>query len=153
MSLDQLMFQIRFPKKWPNGQNAGGQSCVKNQICISLYACSNVKIKCEDMYTCNIISIAISEIRIVVHWFTCRFCSTSFKTAFHIEISHHRQVLAREGTFCVQGPRPCPWKFEWNIRWVIFKRSLVIGGWGISCEIPLRWMVLNLTDDKSTLVG
>ena len=26
------------------------------------------------------------------------------------------------------------------------------GGWGISCEIALRWMQLDLTDDKSTLV-
>ena len=26
------------------------------------------------------------------------------------------------------------------------------GGWGISCEIALRWMPLDLTDDKSTLV-
>ena len=28
----------------------------------------------------------------------------------------------------------------------------MIDGWGISCEIALRWMPLNLTDDKSTLV-
>ena len=26
------------------------------------------------------------------------------------------------------------------------------GGWGISCKITLRWMPLDLTDDKSTLV-
>ena len=26
------------------------------------------------------------------------------------------------------------------------------GGWGISCKIALRWMSLDLTDDKSTLV-
>ena len=35
-------------------------------------------------------------------------------------------------------------------RYVIFKQILVIDGWGISCEIALRWMSLNLTDDKST---
>ena len=28
----------------------------------------------------------------------------------------------------------------------------MIDGWGISCELALRWMSLNLTDDKSTLV-
>ena len=28
----------------------------------------------------------------------------------------------------------------------------MIDGWGISCEIALRWMLLNLTDDKSALV-
>ena len=37
-------------------------------------------------------------------------------------------------------------------RHVIFKQILVIDGWGISCEIALRWMWLNLTDDKSMLV-
>ena len=30
--------------------------------------------------------------------------------------------------------------------------NLVIDGWGISCEIALRWLSLDLTDDKSTLV-
>ena len=30
-----------------------------------------------------------------------------------------------------------PGKFEWNFRYVIFKRILVIAGWGISCEIAL----------------
>ena len=28
-----------------------------------------------------------------------------------------------------------PGKFEWNYRFVIFKRILVIEGWSISCEI------------------
>ena len=28
----------------------------------------------------------------------------------------------------------------------------MIGGWGIFCKIVLRWMLLDLTDDKSTLV-
>ena len=28
----------------------------------------------------------------------------------------------------------------------------MIDGWGISCKITLRWMPLDLTDDKSTLV-
>ena len=33
--------------------------------------------------------------------------------------------------------------------YVIFKLILVIGGWGIPNEITLRWMSLNLADDKS----
>ena len=45
-----------------------------------------------------------------------------------------------------------PGKFEWNSRYVIFKWILVIDGWGISCEIALIWMSLDLTDDQSTLV-
>ena len=28
----------------------------------------------------------------------------------------------------------------------------MIDGWGISCELALRWMSLDLTDDRSTLV-
>ena len=30
--------------------------------------------------------------------------------------------------------------------------TLVNGGWGISYEIALRWMPLDLTDENSTLV-
>ena len=43
-------------------------------------------------------------------------------------------------------------RFEQNFRLVIFKLISVIGGWGNSCEIALRWMPLDLTDDKSILV-
>ena len=42
--------------------------------------------------------------------------------------------------------------FQSNFRQAIFKLILVNGGWGISYEIALRWMPLELTDDKSTLV-
>ena len=45
-----------------------------------------------------------------------------------------------------------PGKFEWNFRHVIFKQILVIDGWGISCEIALIWLSLDLTHDQSTLV-
>ena len=45
-----------------------------------------------------------------------------------------------------------PGRFQLNFRWVIFKLILVNGGWGISYEIALRWMPMDLTDDKSTLV-
>ena len=44
-----------------------------------------------------------------------------------------------------------PGTFEWNFK-AIFMLILVIGGWRISCCIDLRWMSLDLTDDKSTLV-
>ena len=43
-------------------------------------------------------------------------------------------------------------KYEWNFRYVIFKGILVTDSCGISCEIALIWMSLNLTDDQSTLV-
>ena len=46
-----------------------------------------------------------------------------------------------------------PWKISIKIfRCLIFQLISVIDGWGISCELALRWMSLNLTDDKSTLV-
>ena len=45
-----------------------------------------------------------------------------------------------------------PGKFEWNFRYLIFQIISVIAGWVISCELALRWISLNLTDDKSTLV-
>ena len=37
-------------------------------------------------------------------------------------------------------------------RHVIFRHNLVVGGWGISCEIALVWMSLDFTDDQSKLV-
>ena len=45
-----------------------------------------------------------------------------------------------------------PGRFEWNFRYVIFKQILVIDGWGICCEIVIIWMLLDFTDDQSTLV-
>ena len=45
-----------------------------------------------------------------------------------------------------------PGWFQFNIRTVVFKLTLVNGGWDISCEIALRWMPQDLTDDRSTLV-
>ena len=45
-----------------------------------------------------------------------------------------------------------PGKFECSFRHVIFKRILVIARWGISCEIAVMWMPLDLTDDQSSLV-
>ena len=45
-----------------------------------------------------------------------------------------------------------PGKFEWHFRYLIFQIISVTDGWGISCELSLRWISLDLTDDKSTLV-
>ena len=39
-----------------------------------------------------------------------------------------------------------------QILYVIFKWILVIDGWDISCEIALRWMSLDFTNDQSILV-
>ena len=45
-----------------------------------------------------------------------------------------------------------PGRFKWNFRWVILKLILVIDGWGISCEIALKCMPVDLIDDKAALV-
>ena len=45
-----------------------------------------------------------------------------------------------------------PGEFEWYFRYLIFQIISVVDGWAISCEVALRWMSLDLTDDKSTLV-
>ena len=45
-----------------------------------------------------------------------------------------------------------PGIFECHFRYLIFQIISVIDGWVISWELALRWMSLDLTDDKSTLV-
>ena len=45
-----------------------------------------------------------------------------------------------------------PRRFQWKFRWVLFKLITVIDGWDPCCEIALRRMSLDLTDDKSTFV-
>ena len=45
-----------------------------------------------------------------------------------------------------------PGEFELNFRYLILQIISVTDGWGISCELALRWMSLDLSDDKSTLV-
>ena len=45
-----------------------------------------------------------------------------------------------------------PGRFQQNFRKVIFKLISVTDRWVISCKIALRWMPLDLADDKSTLV-
>ena len=45
-----------------------------------------------------------------------------------------------------------PRRFWWNFRCVIFKLISMIDCCVISCEIAVRWMSFDLTDDKSTLV-
>ena len=59
---------------------------------------------------------------------------------------HWRPPLLRKINSLVPG------RFERAFRSVIFKLSLVIDGGGISCKIALRWWLLDLTHDKSTLV-
>ena len=45
-----------------------------------------------------------------------------------------------------------PGTFKWNFRYLIYQIISVTYGWGMSCELTLRWMSFDLTDDMSTLV-
>ena len=45
-----------------------------------------------------------------------------------------------------------PGRFETKFWQVILKLTLEIHGWDSSSKIALRWMSLDLTDDKSTLI-
>ena len=43
-------------------------------------------------------------------------------------------------------------RFEWDFRKVIFTLALVADGWGSACEITLKWILMDVTDDQSTSV-
>ena len=73
------------------------------------------------------------------------------------QCSKYKPLFIQDSTFAITGAlcylnSLAPGRFEENFREVIFKVISVTDGWGISCKIALRWMPLNLTDDKSTLV-
>ena len=84
----------------------------------------------------------------------------SMKYYFKFKIFHSRKCTRKFRLWNdvhFVSASPCfnsltPGKFEWNVRYLIFQIISVIDGWGISCELTLRWMSLDLTDDKSTLV-
>ena len=68
------------------------------------------------------------------------------------------QYRGYENSLVIKGTRvPVVWVFPWKF-WmkfyikVIFKLNSFIDGWAISCEIALRGMSWDLTDDTSTLV-
>ena len=54
--------------------------------------------------------------------------------------------------YCCSINSLAPGKFEWNLRYLISQIISGIDDWGIYCEPALRWMPLDLIDDKSTLV-
>ena len=45
-----------------------------------------------------------------------------------------------------------PGRFQRHFRKVIFQLFFMIDGWRSSCKIVLKWMPMDLTDGKSTLV-
>ena len=88
-----------------------------------------------------------------------------FKTTFPVTTKKSTNIarllcLEFPGLHFVFPVSPChvnvqligPWEICTKFRQVIFKLISVTDGWGISCKIVLRWMPLDLTDDKLTLV-
>ena len=62
------------------------------------------------------------------------------------------QYCKASAEICPDFNSLAPGRFQFNFRLAIFKLILMNGGWGISYKITLRWMPLDLSDDKSTLV-
>ena len=94
-----------------------------------------------------------SYCRDLTHW--CRDNIVTISQTFSIFLNENVWISLKISLKFVPEVRInslAPGKFEWNFRCVIFKQILVINGWGISCEIALIWMSLDLTDDQSTLV-
>ena len=55
--------------------------------------------------------------------------------------------------FCAPCINPLvPARLKWNSRSATFKLILILDGWGDIRKIALRWLSLNLTDDKLMLV-
>ena len=75
-------------------------------------------------------------------------------TTLYVELCYNETLLnlVKKSLHLWQVSSLAPGGFEFNFRKVIFKLTLVNGGWGISYEIALKWVPLDLTDDKSTLV-
>ena len=67
-------------------------------------------------------------------------------------------LVSKQGTGSQKGSKHSnvntlvPGRLKWNFRKVNFYLNLVLDGWGISCEITVRWLSLDLSDDKLTSV-
>ena len=61
-------------------------------------------------------------------------------------------IMCSFGVYILNFNSLAPGKFQFNFRQVIFKLTLLNGGWGISHEISVRWMPQYLNDIESTLV-
>ena len=81
-------------------------------------------------------------------WPCCIFLSKKCKHAFSISSQHGNDTGWR-------NPLLTHWPLG-DLNKILdksfFKLILVIDGWGISCDIAIRWMSVDLTDDKLTLV-
>ena len=95
---------------------------------------------CFTCYVCCLDAAGGAPQRSRNAWW-CTICLASQMLSIHPPLQRYISVNSL-----------APVRFQFTIRKVIFKLTLVNGGWSISYEIALRWMPQDLTDDKSTLV-
>ena len=85
------------------------------------------------------------------------------KKKISIKFEYHGRIFGEmDPTWCicvselsqhfVEFNSLAPGRFERNSRYVTFQLIVVIVDWCLSCEFALKWMLQDLTDDKSTLV-
>ena len=111
--------------------------------------------------------LKLAELRYARHWVNYNIWSGAQWGLCYNHLKYSNMILHKvrqiqETTMgllqCIEYPSKthfnslAPGRFHFYIRKVIFKLTLVNGGWGISYEIALRWIPQDLTDDKSTLV-
>ena len=85
----------------------------------------------------------------ICHWLGAHLESTLQYILWQLMSAGH---LTSPATLLITFNSLTPGRFEWNFMQVIFKLISMIYGWGISCETAVRWMSLDLSDDKSALV-
>ena len=96
------------------------------------------------------------------HWW-CRtnsflaFHEEGFQPLCHLNLEKLKEIQINHYIPQIEFSRTrvnslVPTIFEWNFTWVIFKIILAVYGWCISCEMALKFISLDLADDKSALV-
>ena len=110
-----------------------------------------------DMQYCGTTAHFVNSLLIIIQiqWKSF-FCN--YSPGYHIAIrfckcqNHKHSCCIIWTIFWLSLNSLAPGKFEWNFRYLILQIISLLNGWGISCELALRWMPLDLTDYKSTLV-
>ena len=117
--------------------------------------------KKQNVFSEEFLSVVLCSYFIIANWITLYYSLTCIMQVCWLyaslikkcseSLTYKTSQLFNKATVPVFNSF-APGKFEWNFRYVIFKRILAIDGWGISCEIALVWMPMDFTDDQSTLV-
>ena len=77
-------------------------------------------------------------------------CQTSSPIAIVYSITDTKMTFTDSISFKFNSL--APGRFQRNFSKVIFQLTLVTDGWRISCKIVLKWIPMDFTDGKSTLV-